>query len=73
MMFIGKSCPVFGIPDIKPISNMPEGRVEIKMNAGDFAVAYAKTSNSIRKFFIQDQGETWELMETQSKHIIKRK
>lgn len=56
---ISKSC-VFGVQEEKPLRGFPDGKIRIRMRNDDFAWAFVKTNNGIRKFVILDSGEFWE-------------
>lgn len=55
---IGKSI-VFGVPESKPLSGFPTGKVRLKLRNDDFAKAYVRTASGIRVFHLEDSGEHW--------------
>jgi hypothetical protein len=61
MSYLITSKVIWGVQPIKRIANPVEGRCRIKMRTDDFAKAYFKTDDGIREFFINDNGDTWEL------------
>lgn len=50
---------VFGSMEIKPTKGFPHGKVRFKFRTGEFAVAYVKTKDGIRMFYVKDEGDSW--------------
>lgn len=56
-----KSKIVFGIKQQKPFIDPPPGKIRVKMRNDNFAQAFVKNGESIRHFFIRENGLRWEL------------
>jgi len=50
-----------GVQPVKPFSPKPPGKIRIRMRQDEFATAFVRTADGLKKFIIQDDGETWSL------------
>lgn len=65
--------PIFvvGVQPIKPISNLPEGtiKVRIKLRSNDAGYAFVRRSNCIEKYLLLVDGENWKLNYFSEKNV----
>jgi len=60
MATLTKGIPhVFGVVDPLPLSGFPPGRIKLRMRPMNFAFAFVKTEEGIRKFAIQEKDGLW--------------
>ena len=51
---------VCGVPaDTKPIAGVPEGKMRLRLRHAALAVLFVRTRAGIRKFLLEDCGDTW--------------
>jgi len=50
---------VYGIQDVLPLKDFPEGKYRIRLRNYDWARVYVKTKESIREFLVKEQEGSW--------------
>lgn len=45
--------------EAKPMVGFPEGRARLRLRCDDAAQAFIKTAKGIRRFYIEDTGDSW--------------
>jgi len=51
---------VFGAKERKPLRGFPQGRVKLVIRNDDFVAAFVKTSDGIRKFYVESVDGFWQ-------------
>jgi hypothetical protein len=54
---------VFGITSMRPVVNMPSGRVRFRMRPDEFAEAFCREGNCTRRFYITEARGLWRFVE----------
>lgn len=49
----------FGSTELKPLKGFPDGRIRIRVRNNEFVRVFVKSTNGIREFFAEDQGDCW--------------
>jgi predicted DNA-binding antitoxin AbrB/MazE fold protein len=59
MAIILEEIYVYGVKKPLPTKGFPEGKIRFKLRVEEFALAYVKTPNGIREFFVKQSGGYW--------------
>ncbi len=51
---------IWGVKKRKPLRGFPQGRVKIVIRNDDFVTAFVKTSDGIRKFYVESVDGFWQ-------------
>ena len=55
----GLKCVLNFPKEIKPITDVPDGKHRLKMRPGCAVRLFVRTANGIHRFWLEDLGDTW--------------